>query len=440
MNADATNAARRFDHALLRGIVVVGFFAGITSVARVLQDAVIAWRFGAGPVTDSYYFLVNLANWPVAVAVSVFTLLVVPLEATQRRDGRDDDVHRFRRELFGAVLLLAGAALPLAWLVLDVLAGSPLLGLEARTAALASAGVPALVAVVPLGTVGALLAAWLVADRRHILTLLEAIPALVVVVVVLLLPGPVLFWATAFGAAVQVAAMAFTLRSSRSLPSPRLGFDALAWHGIATGALLLLLAQVLSALLPPVDAFFAVRLGEGTLATLNFANRLVLGLQGLAGLALQRVSLPLLSHLVAASPREAHRAVVRWSCAMGLLGIAIAAVVALLADPVASALFEHGRFTAADRNQVATLLRWGVLQLVPFLAGAPVVAALASSNARGLLAVAAALGLLVKIAASATLVGAHGAVGLQIATAIMYCAAGGAAWLFLRHRLRQASA
>ena len=40
---------------------------------------------------------------------------------------------------------------------------------------------------------------------------------------------------------------------------------------------------------------------------LNFANRLVVGLQGLAGLALQRVSLPLLSHLVAASPREAPR-------------------------------------------------------------------------------------------------------------------------------------
>lgn len=426
---------RRIDRTVARGLLVVGAFAAVTGIVRVAQDAAIAWRFGTGAVVDAYYFVASLANWPVAVALSVFTLLLAPLEASHQRNAHQHEVLRFRRELLGAVLLLALVSYPLAWWAFGAVAGGPVGGLEAHTAALAVAGVPAIAMAVPVGLVGALFAAWLVSTGRHILSLLEALPPLVLLGAVLLFPGSVLFWATAAGVAVQAVAMAAMLRQSRMLPLPAIGFASLAWQGVAAGAVLLVTAQVITALLPLVDAFYAARLGEGTLATLNFANRLVVGLQGLAGLALQRAALPVLSHLVETSAGDAHRAVLRWAVLMAAAGLAIAVLVALLADPLVAVLFERGRFTAADREQVATLLRWGVLQLIPFLAGVPVVTALASSRGRHLLVLAAALGLAVKIGASALLAERYGAVGLQVATALMYTAAASGAWLALRRRL-----
>jgi putative peptidoglycan lipid II flippase len=234
--------------------------------------------------------------------------------------------------------------------------------------------------------------------------------------------------------------MAATLARAGDLPVPRLALTSIAWRGIAGGALMLLAAQVVSALLPLVDGFFAARLPEGTLATLNFANRMVLGVQGLAALALQRVGLPLFSRLVASSPAQVLPAALRLAALMGMGALVIGGAVALLADPLVSLLFERGRFSAGDREQVATLLRWGMVQLVPFLSGLAIVTTLASSNAPGWLALAASAGLAVKITASALLFTTYGAAGLQVATALMYVVASLVAWIGLRHRLRNAVA
>ncbi|MBK9136825.1 MAG: polysaccharide biosynthesis C-terminal domain-containing protein [Betaproteobacteria bacterium] len=415
-----------------RGIVVVAIFAAVTGVARVGQDAVIAWRFGTDSIVDAYYFAVNLAAWPLAVALSTLTMLVVPADAALRQ--RDPGAAmQFRGELLGAVFLTAVLALPVAWWVIDVIVGSPHSGLRPAASDHAAAGVPALAAVVPLGLIGALLAAWLVATGRHLVTLLEATPSIVLIIVVLAAPGGMLFWGTMAGVAVQVVAMALALRLARELPRPRLGLSA-AWSGFSRGALLLLTGQMLFALIPLMDPFFASRSGEGAVASLSYASRLVLGVQGLAGLALQRAGLPLLSSLTATSPADSRRAALRWAVAAAGVGVLIGLVVAAVAGPLVSALFERGRFTAADREQVAMLLRFGMLQMPPFLAGLALATALASARAAGYLALAGAVGLLVKLMLSVWLVAHLGMAGLLLATALMYTATALVSWFALvRH-------
>lgn len=433
---DGALEVRALDRSFARGIFIVGAFAAVTSAARVAQDVAIAWRFGTGPIVDAYYFVASMANWPVAVALSVLTLLVVPLEASLRAASQAAALQRFRGELLGGVLLLALLACPAGWWALHATASGRLGGLNAQTAAWAVAGVPALAALIPLGIASALLSAWLVAAGRHVLTLLEALPPLVLVAAVMFAPGPVLFWAATAGMALQVVAMAATMSLARALPVPRLGFTSPAWSGFAAGAVLLVLAQLIFALVPLVDAWYAARMGDGTLATLNFANRLVLGVQGLAGVALQRVGLRLLAGLEMDDPGRARRAALRWAAFMGGAGLLVAVLVSLLAEPMVALLFERGRFTAADRAEVVSLLRWGMLQLPPFLAGLTVVTALASSGAPRFLLLAAIGGLTVKVGASAALADVLGAVGLQLATALMYVATSALAWLTLRRRLR----
>jgi putative peptidoglycan lipid II flippase len=444
MNAPPASTAaaeqRALDGALVRGMGAVALLAAIAGAARVGQDAAIAWRFGTAATVDAYYFLMSLAGWPVAVALSMLSLIVAPTDASLR--GRDPVAARnFRRELLGAVLVLAVLSLPVAWACLHlVIESDQASGLGVQAAARASAGIAGLVAVVPLGLVGALLSAWLMAAGRHVLALLEGLPALVLLVVVLVAPAPDLFWGTSLGFAIQVMAMAWTLSRAGELGRPQLARSSQHWQGFSSGALLLLSAQALFALVPLIDAFFAARLGPGTVAALSYSNRLVLGLQGLSGLALQRSGLPLLSRLGAHSGVATRRAALRWAVAMGALGVLGGAVVALLADPLVMLLFERGSFTAADRAQCAGLLRYGMLQMPFFLGGMALVTGLASVSARRALALIAVVNVGVKLLASVALVPWLGAPGLMLATAAMYAAAAGTAWMALRRHLEPADA
>jgi putative peptidoglycan lipid II flippase len=418
-------------------MAAVAIFGVVGGAARVGQDAAIAWRFGTGPTVDAFYFLFTLAGWPLAVALSVLSVLVAPVDA-RLRSSDPQAARRFRAELLGSALAVAVAALPLAWWAMQAIAGSAAGGLDARTAAQASAGANGLALMVPLGLVGALLSAWLVAEGRHVLALLEGLPYFFVLALVLMLPGPVLFWGTSIGVALQVLAMAWVLRRSGAMPAPSWSRSSHYWQSFSQGAWILLVAQALFSLVPLIDTFFAARLGEGAVSALSYTNRLVLGLQGLAGLALQRSGLPLLSALSAHSQAATRRAALRWALAMGALGALGGLLVAVLADPIVSLLFERGSFTAADRAQCATLLRYGMLQMPLFLAAMALVTALASASARHALALVAVVNVAVKLLASVLLVPVLGVPALMLSSACMYGAAAVVAWLALRRHLQPA--
>lgn len=424
------------DGVLVRRMGAIVVFAALAGVARLGQDAAVAWRFGTGAVADAYYFVLSLTNWPLAVALSFLTLVVVPADVAVRH-GDAVAAKRFRAELLGGTMLVALLALPLAGWTLYAIVDSQTGGAE-RTAA-ARSGIPGVVALVPLGIVGALLSAWLMALGRRVLTLLEALPPLVLAALVLIGPASALFWGMTAGAGVQVLAMALLLHRAGELPRPRLGFSTQAWRSHSHGIFLLLIGQSLFALVPMVDSFFAVRLDQGEVAAISYVNRLVLGLVGLAGLALQRAGLPLLSQLSVHSPDAALRTALRWTGLAALVGALMGIAVAVFAEPVVSLLFARGRFTAANGAHVALLLRLGMAQLPFFLASLALTMALAVMHARRTLALISCAGLVAKVALSAVLVPAYGVAGLLLAAALMYGMLTVMGWVALRRRLRPAS-
>jgi putative peptidoglycan lipid II flippase len=434
-SAKAAEAAgeRAVDRAMAQATVVIWLFAAIAGASRVAQDAAIAWRYGAGPIVDAYQFTLNLVNWPAAFVLSMLTLLVPPAEASLRRQG-EGPVTLWRSEMLGWTLVIAGLALPLAWAALHALIASNLAGLQGSAAAFAKSGVPLIVLAVPVGLVGAVMSAWLIGLRGNVLTLLEALPPLAMLVLVLVSSDLVLFWGTALAAALQVLALTCVLHRNHALPSPRLAASSDEWVAFRRAALTLLAGQMLFALTPLVDPFFAARLGEGQVATVSYANRLVLGLLGLIGLGLQRAGLPLLAHLMVSNPCKARKTVVRWSVAAVVGGSLIGALIAALADPLVAGIFERGQFTAQSREAVAALLRYGMLQVPLFLVGLVMVTALASERAVGFLAIVTAVGMLTKVVFSALLVPRLGVPGLLLATTLMYLATALMAGFALRLR------
>ncbi len=417
---------------LIGRMLWVFLFAAISGVARVVQDATIAWRYGTTALVDAFYWMLGVANWPVAVALSMATVLLAPVEARLRQADRATASH-FRGELLATTLIVAALAWPLAGLALQALAGVTWGQGGDGLQEVVGHGAWALAPGVSLGLVGALCAAWLVAAERQALTLFEALPPMVLVVLLWSVPGPVLFWGTTLGMAVQVLVMVWWLRRAGAMPEPRLGLSASAWNGFLQGALLLCVSQALFASLPLLDPVWAEGLGEGAVATLSYANRLVLGLQGLAAVALQRAALPLLATGMATDLVRTRQLALRWTLAAAVLGLLLGGVVTVLADPLVSMLYERGRFSAADRNAVATLLGWGMLQMPVFLAGTVLVASLASASARRAMAGVALAGVASKLLLNLLLASPLGAVGLMVATAGMYATtAGVAAWCLWR--------
>jgi peptidoglycan biosynthesis protein MviN/MurJ (putative lipid II flippase) len=415
-------AASDLDRALARNVVLVSLFVAIAGVARLMQEMVIAWKFGAGAAVDAYYFVFAFLNWPVGVWSSVLVVLLVPTEARARRRSTAE-LTRFRSELLGLTLVTSCVVTVAAVVALGGLlqGGSFALSTHVREAAVAA--VPVLAWLVPLGLPIGLLSTWILAAGRQTNTLVEATPAAVVIVFLLAAPEPtlgVLLWGTAAGFAMRLLVLGVLLGWRHEVPRPRLSFSAVAWNGFWRGGAAMVVGQVLLTITVLVDQVFAARLGDGAVATLAYANRIILMVQALTALVAQRASLPLLAESFADGGGQARRALPRWTLGMFVGGTSLAAAGWLLADPLVALLFERGAFSPADTARVSEVLVFGLVQLPFYLAGLVYVSAIAAQGHPALVGFAGVFGCVMKLTANWLFFPALELRGLQLATAVMY--------------------
>ena len=175
--------------------------------------------------------------------------------------------------------------------------------------------------------------------------------------------------ATVFGGALQLAVQ---------LPSlARLGYrfrPDFRWRDAGVKAILLLMGpSVIAASTTQfnvlVNSMFASTLGDGPIYWLSIAFRLMQLPLGLFGVALGTVTLPLLSRLVAAGQMTAVRAELARAMRLALL-LTIPSTVGLimLAEPIISILYQHGKFNAYQAAQAAGALRFYAIGLAGYAA------------------------------------------------------------------------
>lgn len=106
-----------------------------------------------------------------------------------------------------------------------------------------------------------------------------------------------------------------------------------------------------------LNTAFASWLPTGSVSWLNYADRLMEFPVGLLGAALGTILLPSLSRMKSAGDSEGFSATLDWGLRVALLLTAPAAVgMMILAVPLASTLFQHGAFSAADTLQTRSAL------------------------------------------------------------------------------------
>jgi len=118
-----------------------------------------------------------------------------------------------------------------------------------------------------------------------------------------------------------------------------------------------------------VNSIFASRLGDGPIFWLAIAFRLMQLPLGLFGVALGTVTLPLLSRLVAVGNLPAFRSELSRGMRLAfLLTIPCTVGLMMLAEPIVSVLYQHGRFDAHQTYEAAGALRYYAIGLAGYAA------------------------------------------------------------------------
>jgi putative peptidoglycan lipid II flippase len=119
-----------------------------------------------------------------------------------------------------------------------------------------------------------------------------------------------------------------------------------------------------------VNTLLISQLQEGSMTWLNYAFRIMHLPLGLFGIAVGTVALPAFSRLIVEGRREEIKGSLSDSLKMVLfLTVPTSALIGFLAAPIASVIYEHGRFSAADTPPVAAIL-------ILYMIGVPFISAL----------------------------------------------------------------
>jgi putative peptidoglycan lipid II flippase len=116
-----------------------------------------------------------------------------------------------------------------------------------------------------------------------------------------------------------------------------------------------------------VNSGFASSLGDGPMTWLNIAFRLMQLPLGLFGVAIATVTLPLVSRSAALGNTTEFRGALAHSLRLVLLLTIPSAIgLIILAEPIISLIYQHGRFTAEATRQTASALRFYAIGLVGY--------------------------------------------------------------------------
>jgi len=181
----------------------------------------------------------------------------------------------------------------------------------------------------------------------------------------------------------------------------------------------LMVGSVVASLWLPADQYFMAQLGDGAIATLGYANRLLSLLLSMGALAISRAALPILSEMLFLGDHaRARSTALKWSVLMLAVGIVGACIAYILAPYAIALLFQKGAFTTEDTIAVTSLFRVGLVQ-VPFSFGMCALVQLFASETRyKAISIIAVLGFAIKLAGNVILVRLYGTKGVLLATGL----------------------
>jgi putative peptidoglycan lipid II flippase len=341
------------------------FGIGVSRVFGLVREQVVAFYFGRAASYSAFvaaYKVPNLVR--VLLGEGNLSASFIPVLAERMRSGERGEAERLARGVLGlllavvAVLTVGGmvAAPTLAWVVAP--------GFDPALRDLVRRLIVILFPTTAFMVVGAWCMGVLHAHGRFFWpnfaplfwSLVSASALVAFVGRVDLDPVYVLAWGVVAGSVLQLLVQLPATRSALGTLRPAGG-----WRDPSVRRVVALFAPMLvgtgvAQISTLVDVQIATFLGEGSVATLAYAQRLYLLPLSLFGVAIAQVALPTMAHDAARAGEGVRDELAAAWRRMTFLLLPAALALAAFGRPAVSLLFERGRFDAADTSAVTWVL------------------------------------------------------------------------------------
>lgn len=364
-----------FGRTIFQATLLIFFFNLLSRLLGLVREQVIAYQFGVSAVTDAYLVAFTLPNVLFTILTGALATVVVPVFNEYAVKGRRDEAWQLFSSVFNLVLaVLLGVTViggGLAPFLVKLLAPKLAPGVLALAADLARIMFPVLV----FSGLATLFTGLLNANNIFGITAFSGSVNNLVIIAAAMTLGEImgihgLAWGTTAGMAAAALVQLPALRWAGFRYRPT-AFD---WRhpGVRKVFYLVLpvaIAISINQIYIIIDRFLASGLPEGSIAALNFSNKLIQLPVNLFVLALGTAVFPSLTRWVAEGrQRETLDAVRRALRLVFLVAVPSAVGLIVLRYPIVRLLFERGAFDERATGMTATAVLFYSVGLAAFAA------------------------------------------------------------------------
>ncbi|HEX7287458.1 MAG TPA: lipid II flippase MurJ [Candidatus Angelobacter sp.] len=425
--ADSTNRK------IFRAALTVGLIGLLAKAALGGKELVIAQWFGRSDALDAFLIAYLLPSFVMNLLTGALASALVPvLVETRHRQGREASETLVSNVAFISLIVLSAVALLLALLAPLYL---PWLGssFSPEKLLLTRKLLYVLLPWIVLSGMAAMASCVLNSGEKFALpALVPVVTPLVTILFILLVArraGPFSLAAgAAAGSLLEAALLVYFLRAHGTRFSFR-------WRGMdenlrsvlaqfapmLAGAFLMGSATV-------VDQAMAAMLPGGSVAALNYANKIVNMALTTAAPALSTAVLPYFSKMVAAADWQGCRHTLkRYSLVVISAAVPFTLLLMAFSKPIVRLIFQRGAFTPADTALVSTVQICYSIQIPFFIWGMLFVRFLSSIRRNDLLMYASGINLAVDVVLNLILMRYWGIAGIALSTSLVYVVS----WMFV---------
>jgi putative peptidoglycan lipid II flippase len=353
--------------ALARNIATVGSGTLISRLLAYLRDAGIAALLGAGPFSEAFFAVLQVVNFfrrLLAEAALNGAFVPIWLKLRAGEDGAAS-ADRFTKRSLVAMLIITGIVALLVTVLAPLVIATVVPGFDAGHRKLTSFFLIVITPYIVLAGLVAVIGAALNAEGRVVAVAISMIAFNFVMLIVVALAfetnaGQFEITLGLTGAVVAAGLAQLLIAGAAWLATGKR--QRVRLHAPdQTGAFFKrALPGLIAAGIPQLKLIAATAIVSSSPAAVSwlyYANRLYELPLGIASVAIAAVMVPRIAESKRAATGDAYAAALSRACEIAL-GLALPAATgfALLAEPIAGGLFEHGAFTAADTSAVAAAL------------------------------------------------------------------------------------
>ncbi len=406
--------------------IVIASLSFSVKLVVMAKEIVVAASFGTGDALDAFLIAILIPVFIMNVIGGSFNAAFIPtyIQVREKEGGIQ------AKKLFSNVMVWSIGLLVIATLVI-VLAAPYYLpfiarGFSVQKLSLTCKLLYVLSPIVVLYGTNTIWGAILNAGGRFTLVAISPIMTPAVTIFFLLFGGRswgilALALGTVFGMAMEIMLLGHSLRRQGMSLWPK-------WHGmdphvgqVARQYLPMISGAFLLGSIWPINQGMAAALGPGSVAALNYGNKLITFPIGLATTALGTAVIPYFSTMVASGDWDGIRHTLnRYLRLVFATTIPFTIILIMISQPLVRILFQRGSFTADDTYLVARIQALFSLQIPFYIAGVLLARLISSFKANNLLMWGAVISLIINVVLNYLFMQWLGVAGIALSTALAY--------------------